>query len=611
MASLRNHPRRALSALLLVGALGLTACTGGSVQDSAAGAEATGQALEGGTASYALPANSTPNWILPLITSGKTATYNTSVRIALWTPLYSYTAESGQLGVDLKGSLASAEPTWSQDGLTATITLNEQSWSGGAAVTSRDVEFWFNLVKANTASWAPYVRGNFPDNVSTFTAIDDKTFSLTFDQAYNQQWVNANQLTLMYALPQQVWDKTAADAAVGDYDRDPAGAQQVWTYLTEQAADLETYATNPLWKSVNGPFTLKEFTSTGQVTLAKNPDYTGPDAAHLDEVRFLPFTSEDAAFNAVLSGDVDYGYMPIASLSQKPRIEQAGYRVENWNGWAINFAPYNFNDADAGPLFKQDYIRQAIQKSVDQENISSVIWKDTAVPTYGPIPQTEAAADYLSQQQKENAYAFDTTAAQELLTEHGWSIGSDGIATCTSPGTAQDQCGEGIGAGKRLEFEMYSQSGSTETDNMMQELQSSLAKAGVAMSIRTAPLNTVLADSKQCAPGAQCSWQSSFFGARGAWYLQAYPVTDRQFSTAGTGNFGSYSNTRTDQLESAARTSNDPAALQAVSQQLATDLPVIWLPEPVYQVSAIDRKLQGVSQDPLAVVHPQRWYQTQ
>jgi peptide/nickel transport system substrate-binding protein len=371
---------------------------------------------------------------------------------------------------------------------------------------------------------------------------------------------------------------------------------------------LDTYATNPLWKVVNGPFTLEEFSTNGHVTLRKNPAYTGPDPAHLDTVEMLPFTSEDAAFNAVLAGDVDYGYLPIASLAQKARVEQQGYRVENWDGWAINFAPYNFNDATAGPLFRQLYIRQAIQRSVDQEGIASVIWKGTAQPNYGPVPQVPAG-EFLSDAQKSNPYPFDTAAAQALLTGHGWQIGADGIAVCANAGTGADQCGEGIAAGARLQFEMYSQSGSTETDQMMQELQSSLAKTGIAMTIRTAPLNTVLSDTKRCDPGA-CGWQVSFFGTRGAWYLDTYPVTDVMFSSAGTGNFGSYSNPRTDALEQAARMSNDPSAMQAVSEQLAEDLPGMWLPEPVYQVSAIEQDLQGVSQDPQAVIHPQRWFRT-
>jgi peptide/nickel transport system substrate-binding protein len=599
-----------LAAALLCAGLALAACGGGgsSPQAGAGG----GTPVEGGTATYAQPAGSTPNWILPLGVPGKTATYNQSIRNALWAPLLSYTAESGKLGLDVKGSLATAAPAWSADGRTATITLGALSWSDGKPVTARDVEFWFNLIKANTSAWASYVKGNLPDNVTAFTTIDDKSFSLTFDQAYNHQWVEANQLSLLYAMPQHAWDKdsdSSAAGAVGDLDRDPAGAQRVWAYLTGQASSLDTYATNPLWKVVDGPFTLESFSTTGRVTLKKNPAYTGPDPAHLDTVDLLPFTSEDAAFNAVLAGDVDYGYLPVASLSQKPRVEGLGYRVQNWDGWAINFAPYNFNDATAGPLFRQDYVRQAIQRSVDQDGIAKVIWKGTAQPDYGPVPQ-QPASDFLSDAQKTNPYPFDTAAAQAQLTGHGWQLGTDGIAVCARAGTGADQCGDGIAAGTRLQFEMYSQSGSPETDAMMQELQSSLAKAGVAMTIRTAPLNTVLTDTKPCQPGAECGWQASFFGARGAWYLNPYPLTDRQFSSAGTGNFGSYSNPQTDSLELAARVSNEASAMQAVSRQLATDLPGMWLPEPVYQISAIKQDLQGVSQDPLAVIHPQRWFRT-
>jgi peptide/nickel transport system substrate-binding protein len=603
----RGISRIRLAALALGAAVALAACGGGGPAQQPGAA--TGAPVEGGTASYALPAGATPNWILPLLTAGKTATHNTSVRVALWSPLYAYTAESGELGFDVDASLATGEPTWSTDGLAATITLNGQSWSDGRPVTARDVEFWFNLVKANTSSWAPYVRGNLPDNVTAFTTVDDKTFSLTFDQAYNQQWVQANQLNLIYAMPQHAWDKDSDAGPVGDLDRDPAGAQRVWAYLTEQAAALDTYATNPLWRVVNGPFTLEAFSTTGHVTLRKNPAYTGPDPAHLDTVELLPFTSEDAAFNAVLAGDVDYGYLPIASLAQRSRVEQQGYRVENWDGWAITFAPYNFNDATAGPLFRQAYIRQAIQRSVDQTAISDVIWKGTARPGYGPVPQ-QPVNDYVSAVQQDNPYPFDPAAAQALLTGNGWQIGADGVAVCANAGTGSGQCGEGIAAGTRLGFEMYSQSGSTETDQMMLELQSSLARTGIAMTIRTAPLNTVLADTRRCEPGAECGWQASFFGTRGSWYLPAYPLTDRQFSSAGTGNFGSYSNADADALETAARISNDASALQAVSEHVATDLPGMWLPSPVYQISAIRQDLQGVMQNPLAVIHPQRWYRT-
>src|SRR4051794_11784612 len=109
MTSARLRGLPAAAALLCAG-LVLAACGGGGAGQQAS--TGGGAPVEGGTASYAQPAGSTPNWILPLSISGKTATFNASVRFALWTPLYLYTAESGPLGFDAKGSLATATPTW-------------------------------------------------------------------------------------------------------------------------------------------------------------------------------------------------------------------------------------------------------------------------------------------------------------------------------------------------------------------------------------------------------------------------------------------------------------------------------------------------------------------
>ena len=40
---------------------------------------------------------------------------------------------------------------------------------------------------------------------------------------------------------------------------------------------MNTYATNPLWQDVYGPYKLSSFNATtGAYTLAPNPSYSGP-----------------------------------------------------------------------------------------------------------------------------------------------------------------------------------------------------------------------------------------------------------------------------------------------------------------------------------------------
>jgi peptide/nickel transport system substrate-binding protein len=48
--------------------------------------------------------------------------------------------------------------------------------------------------------------------------------------------------------------------------------------------------------------------------------------------------------------------------------------------------------------------------------------------------------------------------------------------------------------------------------------------------------------------------------------------------------------------------------MQNYDAYVTKNLPVIWMPNPAYQVSAIRNNLRGVVQDPLANIQPQRWY---
>lgn len=179
---------------------------------------------------------------------------------------------------------------------------------------------------------------------------------------------------------------------------------------------------------------------------------------------------------------------------------------------------------------------------------------------------------------------------------------------CTEAGTGAAQCGEGVAKGTKFEMQVLSQSGSTVTDNMMSAIQSSLAKTGIKFSIKTAPVNSVLAQTPQCtASQAICKWQLSFFGTAGSWYFNAFPTGDSLFQTKGGSNFGNYSNPDVDKLITASTTSTSNQAIQDYSSALAKDLPVVWLPEPVYQISVVKNGLGGFSQDSLANFHPAQW----
>lgn len=598
-----RKPVRSAAVTFGISSLVVAGCTGSPhTSDKSSKAPSNG-----GSLTFALPPASTPNWLFPIATAGHLAQYNFTVQAELYVPLYTFNGSSGKIALDDKMSAANA-PSYSADGKSVTVTLKDLKWANGKAVTSRDVEFWLNLAKANKASWGNYSSGNLPDNVAHFVNLNDHSFRLELTHSVNPGWFTANQLSLITPMPQAAWDKESSSGGVGDYDRTPAGAKKVFQFMIGQAGQLSTYASNPLWKVTDGPFTISAFTTTGQVTLSKSTTYAGTDPAHLSSVTLVPFTSAAAEFNVLRAGGVDYGYIPTSDLGQSRVMDAKGYQVAPWPGWAINYMPYNFNNPKLGAAFKQLYIRQAIQQSIDQPTIIKVIWSGKAGPDYGPVPQAPPS-DYLSSTQANNPYPFNPSSAKHLIVAHGWTIGSNGVATCTSAGTSPTQCGPGVAPGSALRVSVLAMSGSNEATALMQELQSSLSKIGIALDVKYEPQNSVLNDSPPCkSTKASCSWQLSFFGAQGSWYFTAYPSGEQIFQTGAGTNLGSYSDSSADSLINASINTTNSTALQSYSAYLAKNLPVVWLPMPAYQVSAIRKSVKGVVQDPLAGMQIQRWY---
>ncbi|MEV4757421.1 peptide ABC transporter substrate-binding protein [Micromonospora sp. NPDC049559] len=573
-------------------AVGLAACSG-----SSGGSQGGSQGKDTVTVAFR-----TPNWILPISAPGFTQGENAIFGTAQYRMLYQYKLDgTAKYNIDEQRSMAGA-PEVSDGGKTLTITLKDNTWSDGKPVTTRDIEFWWNLVTNNKDKWASYRKGGFPDNIAAFTVKDAKTFSLTTTQVYNTAWFVDNQLNRIVPLPQHVWDKDSATGSVSDLDKTPDGAKKVFDFLTAASKDPKTYATNDLWKVNSGPWKLDKYVPNGEVVLTAQKNYSGSDKPKLAKVVLRPFTSDDSEFNVLRGGEIDYGYIPPANLSQQKYLESKDYKVAPWYGWSITYLALNFNNPKSGPLFKQPYLRQAMQMLIDQPTISKVIWSGMAEPTCGPVPPkpgTDGSAGC--------AYSFDPAKAKQLLESHGWKVTPDGKTTCQSAGSGADQCGEGIAAGTPLAFTVTSQTGFSATTKMFAEIKSQMGKLGIDLTIKEVPDSVAVTPA--CKPSeATCSWDMSFFGSQGSWYYPAFASGERLFATGAPVNLGSYSNPEADQLIEQTQFSGDESTLKAYNDLLAKDLPVLWMPNPVFQISAYKSGLQGVEpQDPMNSMYFQDW----
>ncbi|MFC5825932.1 peptide ABC transporter substrate-binding protein [Nonomuraea insulae] len=567
---------RIVSGVVAIG-LGLTACSAG-----AGGGSQQGGAQSKDTVTVALR---TPNWILPISAPGFTQGENEIFGTALYRKLYSFKLDgSSPDNVNPDRSLAEP-PVVSDGGKTLTITLKDNTWSDGKPITTKDIKFWWDLVTTNKDKWASYKPGGFPDNISAFKVKDDKTFSVTTTKAYNAAWFVGNQLNRIVPLPQHAWDKG------GD-------AKKTFEELTAASKDPKSYATNPLWKTNSGPWKLESYVPSGEVVLAKQDTYSGTDKPKINKVVLRPFTGDDAEFNVLRAGQIDYGYIPPANLSQKSYLESKGYKTSPWYGWSITYLQLNFNNPKTGVLFEQPYLRQALQMLIDQPTISKVIWSGMAAPTCGPVPAKQG-----SPSGQGCVYPFDPAKAKQLLESHGWTVAPDGQTTCADPAL----CGEGIAKGTPLSFTVTSQSGFSAATKMFAEIKSSMAKVGVQLTIKEVPDSVAVTPA--CKPDeSKCDWDMSFFGSQGSWYYPAFASGERLFQTDAPVNLGSYSNPEADKLIEKAQFSADAGALQEYNDFLAKDLPVLWMPNPVYQISSYKSELQGVDpQDPMNLMYFQDW----
>lgn len=605
-----RRPTFALT-VLAAGALVLSACSTASAPASANGAR-----QKGGTVTWAEGAGTPPNYIFPLEAPAYyTGANSEDFSYLFWLPVYWF-GQGTSPTINWSLSLGD-KPVYSDHGRVVSIQLKPYKWSDGKPVTAQDVVFWMQLMEANKDNWGAYVPGGFPDNVTSVQASGEHTLVFHLNGTYSSLWFTSNELSQLVAIPQQVWDKTSASSPVGNYAATTAGARAVYNFLNSQSKDLSTYATNPLWQVVDGPFRLSGFTSTGEATLVPNRSYSGSGQSVISKLVELPFTSTAAEFNALLAGNtLDVGYLPVSDLKAAARLKAAGYDQQPQKTWSITYIDLNYHNPTAGPLFRQLYLREAMQYLIDQPAYIKDILGGAGWPTYGPVPSYPPSS-YISTAEKSNPFPYNPAEAVALLRDHGWAIHPGSADVCVRPGTAASDCGPGVAKGANLAFKMLVNSGTTSGAAMAQVMRSSWDTAGIQVTISYESGNDVFAAVNGClgsSPSSSaCSWQAGDSGAGGiSWfYSDDYlPTGGDLFATGGTSNSGQYSNPAIDKLITQTHASSSLSVFDNYENALTRQLPVLWVPSTA-SVIAWKSNLHGIL--PLSSVYsitPWTWYFT-
>jgi peptide/nickel transport system substrate-binding protein len=592
------------------------------------------------TATWAETPNATPNYIFPYMSLAFFSVSNINqFQELMYRPLYWFGNGSTP---DLNPSLSVADQpkygTDSKGNTTVEVSLKGWKWNNGETVSAGDVMFWMNMMHAQKAGFAGYAPGTLPDNVSTITVNSPTEITFDLNTKVNSYWFTYNQLSEITPMP-NAWNVTSLTGAPGSggcsfttYGTTDAQCTAVYNFLSEQSGynpanpnstdtsgSFSTYATSSLWHVVDGPWTLSHFDASGNISFVPNPSYSGPVKPTLTKFSELPYTSEPAEFNALAAGQVNVGFLPIDDVtsptSNALKAGENNSRLSNFTlaplyTWSINYFPYNFNSSgdggNAGKIFSQLYVRQAIQYLVDQPLYISKISKGYGVGTYGPVP-VEPANPFASKFEENNPYKYSPSKAKSLLTSHGWKVVTNGTSTCQKPGSGSGECGAGIPKGAKLAFNLQYANTSALVTNTMNAEKSSWAQDGINVSISSASFDTVIGNAVPCKAGSSgCGWELQNWGAGWVFAPDYYPTGEEIFQTGAGSNSGSYSDKKNDQLILATNKSN--VSLTAYENYLATQLPVIYQPNYVTALTEIQHGLDGVTpQSPLWAINPENW----
>jgi peptide/nickel transport system substrate-binding protein len=483
--------------------------------------------------------------------------------------------------------------------------------------------FFLNMYRAVPTDYCGF-NGKYgiPNMVKSVTGSGN-TVKINFTTSVNPYWILYNYLAELTPMP-NTWDITApgktSTCATGVYNAKSTNAAcaAVYKYLNKESTDSSTF-TDAMWQSGDsGPWKLTSFDNLGNATFVPNTKYSGPQKAQVAEVKEVAFASATAEQNALRAGSIDIGYVDNTALTSNGTPSKPGanwapiasnYSLHVSAPWSVDYAAYNFNKLNPqAPLLNQLYIRQALQETINQPQIINKAFKGYGYVQINPLPPvTPSSID--SGVSFTNPYPYNPSKATALLKSHGWKM-SGGTLACESPGTGATDCGAGITKGEALKFTFEYDSGEPVTALQVDAEVSEWKSIGIAMSVSSAPFNTVIAT---CSANS-AKWSICYWGAGWIYAPEYYPSGESLYATGASFNIGNYFNAQLNADVNA--TDFGTASLGAFANLMATQLPDMYQPNTTNDfvaggigevINTLHSKI-GFSPNPLETFMPEYYY---
>lgn len=477
----------------------------------------------------------------------------------MWALTYDYLVgySMDDMSVDNTG-LAEKWET-SADGLTWTFTIRDGVlWSDGEPLTAADIAYTYNRIidgGPEAATWGSYLQG-----VTEVTAPDATTLTLV-----TKKPSATLPLLPIPIVPEHVW-KDIDEKEVKTYAAEPEDGQPVVG---------------------SGPFRLVEGKAGGDTyRFEANPDYW-KGAAHIDEVVFRVYKSEDPAVQALIKGEVDFAEglsaIQVKALADQPTIEAINGNSPGFDEIAFNTGAVDVETGepigDGNKALLDPKFRHALGYALDLDQIIEKAYQGAGVTGDTIIPPSYSA--YKWTPPADQAFTFDLAKAGQLLDEAGYTVGDDGLRTMPD--------GSPIGT-----LRLFARSESKTSLDVMNFFKEWLAELGIEATVSTLEsgklTNVIL--------------EGNFDAFEWGWYVEPDPDSILSYLTCGQrGNWSDswYCDAEYDKLYDQQKTTVDDAERIQIVQQMQQ----ILFEDSPYLVTAYNTIGEAVRSDRFACLRPQ------
>ncbi|AGR59028.1 oligopeptide ABC transporter substrate-binding protein OppA [Salmonella bongori] len=273
-------------------------------------------------------------------------------------------------------------------------------WSDGTPVTANDFVYsWQRLADPNTASpYASYLQyghianiddiiaGKKPATDLGVKALDDHTFQVTLSE------------------PVPYFYKLLVHPSVSPV---PKSAVEKFGDKWTQPANIIT----------NGAYKLKSWVVNERIVLERNPQYWDNDKTVINQVTYLPISSEVTDVNRYRSGEIDmtYNNMPIELFQKLKKEIPNEVRVDPY------LCTYYYEINNQKAPFNDVRVRTALKLALDRDIIVNKVKNQGDLPAYSYTPPYTDGAKLVEPEWFKWSQEKRNEEAKKLLAEAGFT----------------------------------------------------------------------------------------------------------------------------------------------------------------------------------------------